>query len=269
MGMGAAEDYGHILIDRGVPESPQRFRSWPWCRLQAHLLDTTWPDRYRVFPPDLLCYTAAMDQRRLPDRIHRDWEATGRSWTARLCRAMVHCMGWRLIMDLPAVDKVVVVFYPHTSNWDFVLGLLTIFGLGLPVTWAGKDSLFRWPFTGLWTRLGGIPINRREHTGFVAQMAAEFARRKRMMLAIAPEGTRRRTDNWKSGFYRVALAARVPLGLAFIDFKAKEVGVGGLLEPTGDVAVDFAALRAFYSGKTARHPDQAGPIALKPGATGP
>ncbi len=173
-------------------------------------------------------------------------------------------MGWRLIFDLPGVDKIVVVFYPHTSNWDFVIGLLTKFGLGVPVTWAGKDNLFRWPLTPLWTRLGGIPINRREHTGFVKQMAAEFARRKVMMLAIAPEGTRRRTAYWKSGAYRVALAAGVPLGLAFIDYRTREIGVGGQLQLTGDVAVDFAALRAFYAGKSARHADQAGPIALKP-----
>jgi 1-acyl-sn-glycerol-3-phosphate acyltransferase len=173
-------------------------------------------------------------------------------------------MGWRLIMDLPGVDKIVIVFYPHTSNWDFVIGLLVIFGFGIPVTWAGKDNLFRWPFTGLWTRLGGIPVNRREHTGFVTQMVAEFSRRKVMMLAIAPEGTRRRTEYWRSGAYRVALAARVPLGLAFIDFKTSEVGVGGLFYPSGDAAADFAILRAFYSGKTGRHPDQAGPIALEP-----
>jgi 1-acyl-sn-glycerol-3-phosphate acyltransferase len=207
-----------------------------------------------------------MNQQRLPDRIHRDWEAAGRSWTARLCRTILHCMGWRLIIDLPGVDKVVIVFYPHTSNWDFVIGLLAKFGLAVPVTWAGKDNLFRWPFKGLWTWLGGIPVNRREHTGFVAHMVAEFSQRKVLLLAIAPEGTRRRTDYWKSGAYRVALATKVPLGLAFIDYKAREVGVGGLLYLTGDVAVDFTALRAFYSGKTARHPDQAGSVALKPDA---
>lgn len=171
-------------------------------------------------------------------------------------------------MDLPGVDKVVVVFYPHTSNWDFVIGLLVILGTGVPVVWAGKDNLFHWPFAGLWKKLGGIPVNRRAHTGFVAQMVAEFSRRENMMLAIAPEGTRRRTQYWKSGAYRVALEARVPMGLAFIDFKRKEVGVGGLLYPTGDSAADFAALRAFYSGKTARHPGQAGPVALKPEGAG-
>ena len=187
----------------------------------------------------------------------------GHAGTARLCRALLHVAGWRLINDLPRVDKIVIVFYPHTSNWDFVIGLLALFGLNVPVTWAGKDNLFRWPFAGIWRALGGIPVNRREHTGFVAQMTDEFRRRATMMLAIAPEGTRRRTDYWKSGAYRVALAAGVPLGLAFIDFAAKEVGVGGMLRLTGNVDADFAALRAFYAGKVARHPEQAAPIAMR------
>ena len=165
---------------------------------------------------------------------------------------------------MPGVHRAVVVFYPHTSNWDFVIGLLARFGLAIPVIWAGKDNLFQWPFKGLWRALGGIPVNRREHTGFVAFMVAEFARREAMLLVIAPEGTRRRTDYWKSGAYRVALAAQVPLVLAFIDYKAREVGVGGMLRLTGDAAVDFAALRAFYRDKTARHPEQASPMALKP-----
>ena len=235
----------------------------------AHL-DVTRGGRQRAFRarPHALCYTHPMSEQRLPDRIHADWRTAGRSWPAHLCRAILHAMGWRVIMDLPRVDKVVIVFYPHTSNWDFVIGLLAKFGIGVPVTWAGKDNLFRWPLRGFWGRLGGIPVNRREHTGFVAQMTAEFARRQTMMLAIAPEGTRRRTEHWKSGAYRVALAAGVPLGLAFIDFRTREVGVGGLVYPSGDPEADFSKLRAFYSGKTARHPAQAGPVALKPDPTG-
>lgn len=181
-----------------------------------------------------------------------------------MCRVVLHAFGWRLILDVPHVERAVIVFYPHTSNWDFVIGLLARFGLNVPVTWAGKDNLFRWPFAGLWRALGGIPVNRREHTGFVAQMTAEFARRKAMLLTIAPEGTRRRTEYWKSGAWRVALAAGVPFGLAFIDFKKKEIGVGGLLALSGDPTQDFAALRAFYADKIARHPEKAGPIMIKP-----
>ena len=215
-----------------------------------------------------LCYTAAMKARRLPDRIHLDWQAAGRTVAGRLSRAFLHALGWRLIMDLPRIDKAIIVFYPHTSNWDFVIGLLARFGLGFPVTWAGKDNLFHWPFAGMWRRLGGIPVNRREHTGFVSHMTAEFARRDVMLLAIAPEGTRRRTAYWKSGAYRVALAAQVPIGLSFIDYRHREIGVGGLLYPSGDAVADFGKLREFYAGKTARRPEQAGPVALRPDTTG-
>jgi 1-acyl-sn-glycerol-3-phosphate acyltransferase len=204
--------------------------------------------------------------RRLPDRIHPDWVPGQRNFVARFCRALLHLAGWRMVLDVPRIERAVIVFYPHTTNWDFVIGLAARYGLAVPVTWAGKDNLFRGPFSRMWRRLGGIPVNRREHTGFVAQMIDAFARRDRMLLAIAPEGTRRRTDYWKSGFYRVALGARVPLALAFIDFARKEVGVGALLEPIGDAGADFARLRAFYADKTARHPDKAGPIVLKPGA---
>lgn len=202
--------------------------------------------------------------RRLPDRIDPAWRPAQRGVAARLCRGLLHLAGWRLILDLPRLERGVVVFYPHTSNWDFVVGLLTRFALNVPVTWAGKDNLFRWPFRTLWRSLGGIPVNRREHTGFVVQMIEAFAARDRMLLAIAPEGTRRRTEHWKSGFYRVALGAHVPLVLAFIDFTRKEVGVGGSFMPSGDPIADFARLRAFYGDKKGRHPEQASPIALKP-----
>jgi 1-acyl-sn-glycerol-3-phosphate acyltransferase len=204
---------------------------------------------------------------RLPDSIHRDWAPAQRGVLSRGCRVLLHAAGWRLVLEVPPLDKAVVVFYPHTSNWDFVIGLLARYALNVPVTWAGKDNLFRGPFAALWRRLGGIPVNRREHTGFVGQMVDAFASADRMLLAIAPEGTRRRTDYWKSGFYRVALGARVPLVLAFIDFGRREVGVGAAIVPTGDAALDFARLAAFYSGKKGRHPGQAAPIALKPDAS--
>jgi 1-acyl-sn-glycerol-3-phosphate acyltransferase len=197
------------------------------------------------------------------DRIHPGWRARQTGIFARACAALLHLAGWRLVLDIPPLERAVIVFYPHTTNWDFVIGLLARFALAVPVTWAGKDTLFRWPFATMWRRLGGIPVNRRQSTGFVAQMIDAFAGSERLLLAIAPEGTRRRTAHWKSGFYRVALGAGVPLALSFIDFKRKAVGVGALVMPTGDAATDFAALRAFYADKSARHPEQAAPIVLE------
>src|SRR5579862_5062817 len=103
----------------------------------------------------------ALPMARLPDLIHSDWTAAGAGMGARLCRAVLHAFGWRIVIDAQRLPKALIVFYPHTSNWDFVIGLLARFGAGIPVTWAGKDSIFRGPFAGLWRRLGGIAVNRR------------------------------------------------------------------------------------------------------------
>ena len=114
-------------------------------------------------------------------------------------------------------------------------------------------------------RRGGaaVPVNRRERTGFIEQMTAQFERHRVFRLAIAPEGTRSRTEFWKSGFYHLARAADVPLALGYIDYAAREVGVGGYVELTGDRAADMARLRAFYDGKRGRHPENQSPIRLR------
>ncbi len=179
---------------------------------------------------------------------------------ARLARALLRLFGWRVDVPWPPFAKAVVVVYPHTSNWDFVIGYLAKTAVGLPVLWVGKDTLFRWPVAGLLRRMGGIPVNRRERTGLTAQLAREFERRPRLWLAIAPEGTRAYVDHLKSGFYRLALEAHVPLGLAFIDYRQRVVGLDTYLTLTGDEEADLARIRAAYAGKVARYPAQAGAI---------
>jgi len=168
--------------------------------------------------------------------------------------------GWTVEAAPPPGQKCVVIFYPHTSNWDFVIGIVARSAIWLPIQWAGKDTLFRWPLGGVFRWLGGIPVNRRERTGLTARLTQEFAQRKRFYLAITPEGTRSRTDRWKSGFYHLALAAKVPLGLAYIDYPRKRIGVGAYLELTGNEAADLEALRRFYADKTGKHPEHQGEI---------
>lgn len=169
--------------------------------------------------------------------------------------------GWRADVAWPPAPRGVIVVYPHTSNWDFAFGYLARLAAGLPVSWMGKDTLFRWPVAGLLRRLGGIPVNRREPGDLIDRLAAELASRDWMWLAIAPEGTRARTDHWKSGFHRLALAAGVPVGLAFIDYRRRVVGMNAFVTLTGDREADLAAIRAAYAGKAAgKHPDQAGEI---------
>jgi 1-acyl-sn-glycerol-3-phosphate acyltransferase len=185
----------------------------------------------------------------------------------RLARSLLALLGWRVELVWPTAPKGVMVVYPHTSNWDFFVGLLWRFATGFRARWIGKDTIFRWPVRGLLGRLGGIPVNRRQSTGLTGQLAAEFERRPWMWLVIAPEGTRSRTDHWKSGFYHLALAAKVPVGLAFIDYGARVLGVSTYVDLLGDEEADLARMRAFYAGKTGKHPDQAGEIRFRPDRT--
>lgn len=157
-----------------------------------------------------------------------------------------------------------MIFYPHTSNWDTAIGLCVIFMTGLFIRFAGKDTLFSVPLLGgLLVRWGGVPVNRREHTGFIDEMTAEFARNDEFRLAIAPEGTRGRTEYWKSGFYHLARAVGTPLALGYIDYPRREVGIGAYVDLTGDAAADMARMRSFYAGKRGRRPQDQGPVRLR------
>lgn len=182
----------------------------------------------------------------------------------RLAGWLLALFGWRVELRWPTSPKVVVIVYPHTSNWDFVLGYLARLVMGLPTTWIGKHTIFRWPVAGLLRRMGGIPVNRGHAAGLIDWLAREFARRPTLCLALSPEGTRAHLDHVKSGFYRLALAAGVPVGLAFIDFGTRVIGLDTWLELTGDEAVDLARIREAYAGRTGRHPAKASEIRFRP-----
>ncbi len=188
-----------------------------------------------------------------------------RGVSARFAAAMLRLAGWRVVLAQPVPGRCVVVFYPHTSNWDFPIGLMAKWMLGIHFRFIAKDSLFSMPLAWWLRRWGGIPVDRSGGTGVIARLAAEFSEHDDFKLVIAPEGTRSATERWKSGFYHLARAARVPVALAFIDYRRREVGVGGYIELTGDVAADMARVAAFYADKTARKPENAGPVRLDEG----
>ena len=154
-----------------------------------------------------------------------------------LSRQLLGLLGWTLIEPPAHPARAVLVGYPHTSNWDGVFALLAKLALGLDAHWVGKDSLFRWPLGTIFRKLGGIPIKRDVRNGFVAEMAAQFAAHPDFLLVIAPEGTRSLTQGWKSGFYRIAQAAEVPVAIAFIDYSRREIGIATYLTLTGDPAL--------------------------------
>ncbi len=177
-----------------------------------------------------------------------------------LARCLLSLFGWTLIEPPTRPLRAVAIAYPHTSNWDALHAQLGNIGLGLKAHWVGKDSLFRWPFGGLLRWLGGIPVDRRAANGFVAQMVAQFAQRPELLLVLAPEGTRKLTAGWKSGFYRIALEAGVPVALTTVDYARREVGILAFLDLSGDAQADIAAIAAVYAGRQGRIPAQASPI---------
>jgi 1-acyl-sn-glycerol-3-phosphate acyltransferase len=186
---------------------------------------------------------------------------------SRLARAVLEGAGWRLdFQGLPARQGVLVL-YPHTSNWDFPLGLLAKWAAGIPVTFWGKDSAFKLPLFGAWLRwLGGVPVDRGAPQGIVGDMVLRMQRARErgefLWLALMPEGTRSRTAGWRSGFYRVATQAQVPLALVCFDYGARRVGVDTFLQLCGDAEPDMAEIERRLAGCKGYRPDLASPIRL-------
>jgi 1-acyl-sn-glycerol-3-phosphate acyltransferase len=165
----------------------------------------------------------------------------------RLCRSVLRLCGWSLVGDFPDLPKLVLIAVPHSSWWDGVWGLLMKVAIGADVHFMAKRELFRGPLGALLVKLGGMPINRGSAQGVVEQMIEQFRRRERLWLGIAPEGTRRHVPQWKSGFWRIAHDAGVPVFPVAFHYPDKTIHLGPPLDTTDDMAVDMAALRAFYA----------------------
>jgi len=178
----------------------------------------------------------------------------------RVCRLLLRLLGWQIVLVPPPATKTVIIGYPHTSNWDFPVAMLWRFATGFPMQWVAKREMFANPLGGLFRHWGGIPLDRRRPEGFIEQICAEFERRDTFHLAIAPEGTRKHTAHWKSGFYRIAVAAQVPLGLGFLDWGRKQLGIGEWIVLSGDRDADLERIRAFYADKRGCRPVHAGTI---------
>lgn len=180
-----------------------------------------------------------------------------------LAEKYIRWRGWQIAGDKPRYKKFVAIGAPHTSNWDFIVFLGVVSHFKIPARVIGKSSLVRWPFGGLMRKLGIVPVDRDSGQGLVDQMVEAFDRAEEMALVIAPEGTRGAAEHWHSGFHRIAVAAAVPVVMAFIDAENRVTGVGPTLHPTEDVRADMDQIRDFYSGIKGRHPDRQGPIVLR------
>ena len=169
------------------------------------------------------------------------------AFTRWIGRSALRVGGWRVAGPLPDVPKLVLIAAPHSSNWDGIWGFAAKLALGFEVKVLGKAQLFWWPLGPLLRRLGVIPIDRSSPQGTVEQAVDMIRRSERIWYALTPEGTRRRVEKWKSGFWKIAHEAQVPILPAYFHYPDRRIGVGPLFATTGDMAADIAALRAWYA----------------------
>jgi 1-acyl-sn-glycerol-3-phosphate acyltransferase len=172
----------------------------------------------------------------------------------RLMIAIYRLRGWHVEGRVPPIPKFIVIGAPHTSNWDFAVFLGAIDELGIQPSYIGKHSLFRWPMRRFFVDMGGIPIDRTRRGNYVVAVANEIAKRERIALVIAPEGTRHPKGVWHSGFYHIALRANVPIVPAWLDRKRRSAGLGEPIYPSGDYAADLERIASFYRANLPDHP---------------
>ena len=172
----------------------------------------------------------------------------GNALTRALARSLLALFGWRIEGEIPDRPKLVAIVAPHTSNWDFVIGIAAVYALGLRVRFLGKHTLFRFPLGILMRWLGGTPVVRETPQGAVSAAVAMMAGEEKVVLGLAPAGTRTRGAPWRSGFYHVAVAAKAPILPVAFDFGRRAIRLFPPLEPAGDYAPDLAKLQVLYDG---------------------
>jgi 1-acyl-sn-glycerol-3-phosphate acyltransferase len=178
-------------------------------------------------------------------------------------RILLWLAGWRVEGSLPSgVSRAVVIAAPHTTNWDLPYMLAVSYALGVRPSWLGKRELFRSPFGWLMRLLGGVPVDRDRRSNLVEQAAARLRESEHLFLVIPPSGTRSRAAHWKSGFYHIARAAKVPIVCAFLDYSTKTGGIGPVFVPTADLGADMDRLRLFYRDVRGKYPDNETPVRL-------
>jgi len=184
-----------------------------------------------------------------------------------ISRLILKLIGWRLDERVPETRRYVLIAYPHTSNWDFVLGMLAKWALQLPLNWVAKHSMFWGPLKPMFIAMGGVPLDRVKTTGFIQKNIQLFGEREQFVLGLMPEGTRSKTDHWKSGFYHIAQGANVPIVLAYLDYKNKVIGIGKVIQTSGDIHADLKIIKEFYKDKIGYKPEKQSAISIAPQKT--
>lgn len=189
-------------------------------------------------------------------------ETQRKPWWQKFSRWILKLIGWELVEELPPESKYVLVGAHHTSNWDWVIGFFMMASLGLKPRWIGKDALFRGIAGPIMRWLGGISVVRGARANFVDQVVDVYNNSKRLVIAIAPEGTRKYVDHWKTGFYHIARGAKVSIAMAFLDYSKKICGIGGYFFPSENIKHDIKILREFYDDVVGKFPENQGRVQL-------
>ena len=167
-----------------------------------------------------------------------------------------HRNGWTASGIVPEPRKFVLIAAPHTSNWDFLNFIGLTDDLGITPHFMAKKSLFRWPWKNFLLDMGGVPVDRSGSQNYVQAMIDEFSKRTEFMLTVAPEGTRGAVRKWKTGFYHIAVGAKVPLVVGMMDYAKKTGGLGPAIWPTGDFKADMAKVAELYAAVTPKYPNK-------------
>lgn len=173
----------------------------------------------------------------------------------KLAQRILRWMGWRAEVNVPDFPKAIICVAPHTSNWDFIIGELAIRSVGRSAGFMMKSSWFFFPLGSFFRALGGIPVVRKNKTQSLTDaMVERFRTEPRLVVAITPEGTRKGTEKWHTGFLRIAHEANIPICLAVIDYRMKKAMINDVFEPTGNMEADMEAIKEYYRPFTGKHP---------------
>lgn len=196
-------------------------------------------------------------------QVNSDLHTSGRV-SAYLSNIVLKLIGWKIDSAMPPEKKIMLIAVPHTSNWDLPLMLFIARSMGVQLNWVAKDTLFKGLFGRYMRWLGGIPVNRRSRTNFTDQVIDIYNKREKLIIVVAPAGTRSYTEYWKSGFYHIARGAKIPVAFGYLDYGRKIGGIKPGFMPTGNIDADLEKAREFYKDMTGKNPEWFGPIRIKP-----
>ncbi len=177
-----------------------------------------------------------------------------------LARLIFRIAGWRIEGEVHQPPRFVIIAAPHTSNWDAFVMLTAAYLFRVKLSWFIKQEAFFFPLGMILRFFGAVPIDRSQRRNVVGEAVEQLRRSRHLIVAVPPEGTRKHSVGWKTGFYHIARGAGVPIVLGYLDYRRKVAGLGPAFEPTGDMDADFRVFESFYAAVTPKYPEHRGAV---------